>query len=150
VTVAGALADNKRLVERFFATLGALDSDEWIKLWHPDGVFEQPYALEGYPARLEGIEAIYGHVKSIDEIFADFSFHDLEVRATDDPQVLVATLRSESRIVATGRRYANDYVALFRIRDARVVLYREYFNPLMVLDAFGDAATLRAVFDIDE
>lgn len=138
------------LVERFYEHLGAIEIDDWIELWQPDGVFEQPFATEGFPARLEGREAILNHVTGMDRIFQDFRFFDIEVHATADPDLHVLTLRSDSTIIPTGRRYANEYVVFLRLRDGLISHYREYFNPLIVLDAFGDKDLLNSVFDVVE
>jgi len=143
-------AEGKELVRRFFAALSSLRPDDWIALWHEDGVFDQPFPPEpGYPARLEGVEAIHNHVRSIDQVFGELTFHDLVVHATDDPQLFVATLRSEGSVVATGHRYENEYVTLLRLRDGKVVQYREFFNPLKVLEAFGGMETLGSSFHVD-
>jgi ketosteroid isomerase-like protein len=136
------------LVERFYEQLGAIEIDSWIELWQPDGVFEQPFATEGFPRRLEGRDEILHHVTGMDEIFRDFVFSDIEIHATADPDCFVMTLRSDSTIIPTGRRYANEYVVFLRLRDGLVAHYREYFNPLVVLDAFGDTGLLNAVFDV--
>lgn len=130
-------AGKKALVEHFFATLSSLKPDDWIKNWTDDGIFDQPYAFEGYPARLEGIDAIYNHVRSIDKVFSVLTFHDLELTATEDPDLILATLRSEGEVIATGKRYVNEYIALLRIRGDKISHYREFFNPLNILDAFG-------------
>jgi uncharacterized protein len=127
----------KQLARRFFELLGGMRAQEWIELWREDGVFEQPYAPPGFPSHLEGRDAIYNHVRSMDTVFEEFAYQDVDVRATDDPNLLLATLRSEATVTATGRRYANQYVALLRIRAGRVAHYCEYFDPLIVLDAFG-------------
>jgi uncharacterized protein len=143
----------RQMVERFYAALSSLKPDDWIALWHEEGIFDQPFPPEpSYPARLAGVHAIYNHVRSIDRVFQELTFHDIVVHTTADPEVVIATLRSEGGVVATGKRYANEYVAFFRIRDGKVVEYREYFNPLKVLEAFGGINamdTLSESFNID-
>jgi hypothetical protein len=140
--------DGRALIRRFYDLLAGCEPADWIELWHADGVFEQPFATEGFPTRLEGREAIRRHVEGMDRIFRDFRFLDLEMMATEDPSRFVATLRSDSTVISTERRYANEYVALFHLREGLVYRYREYFNPLVVLDAFGDTGTLNSSFGI--
>lgn len=38
-------------------------------------------------------------------------------------------------------RYANTYVGLFRVVDGRVVLFKEFFDPIVLNEAFGDLYT---------
>jgi len=145
------MSDATELVRRFFAALSSLDPDAWVAFFHEDAVFDQPFPPEpGYPARLEGVEAIHNHVRSIDTVFEHLTFHDLVVHTTEDPELLVATLRSEGSVIATGKRYENEYVAFFRIRDGKVALYREYFDPLKVIESFGGGSeTLSSSFHIE-
>jgi ketosteroid isomerase-like protein len=65
-----------------------------------------------------------------------FDWHEVEIRRTEDPELLVTTARSDV-LLKSGRPYANSYVMLTRFRDGRVVEHVEYFNPLAVLAAFG-------------
>jgi hypothetical protein len=51
-------------------------------------------------------------------------------------------------VKATGRPYNNTYVGRYVIRKGRIVEYDEYFNPLVLLSAFGDAAALQKNFNI--
>lgn len=140
----------RRVVEGFFETLAGMRPDEFMALWHEDGVFEQPYAPPGFPAVLEGAEAIRRHVEPMPQVFATFAYHDLDLHATDDPELFVCTVRSEATVLGSGRPYNNHYVIFFRIRDGRIALYREFYDPLIVLDAFGSADSLNAAFGVED
>jgi ketosteroid isomerase-like protein len=54
-----------------------------------------------------------------------------------DPDVAVVEAHGSATIATTGRRYDQDYVVFVRTRDGMVVSYREYWNPLPGLEAFG-------------
>jgi uncharacterized protein len=141
-------AEARRLVERFFETLSGMRAGEFMDLWHEDGVFEQPYAPEGFPARLEGAEAIHRHVEPMPRVFATFAYHDLDLHATEDPELYVCTVSSTATVLATGKPYENRYVIFFRVREGRIALYREFYDPLVVLESFGSADTLNAAFGV--
>lgn len=61
---------------------------------------------------------------------------------------LLAEYRGEIDIAATGRAYNNHYCALFHIRNGQIVLFKEYFNPIILNEAFGDTSSLGATFNL--
>ena len=54
--------------------------------------------------------------------------------------------RSETQIKATGKSYNNTHARLFILCDGRIIEYKEYYNPLILLKAFGSPETLRKSF----
>ena len=64
-----------------------------------------------------------------------FEWMDVAITATEDPELLVITARSEVAL-KSGGTYANRYVMLTRARGDKVVEHVEYFNPLPVLEMF--------------
>jgi len=54
---------------------------------------------------------------------------------TSDPELVVVEFRSTGTFEATGLGYANRYALILRARGGRIVLYREYFNPLALVGA---------------
>ena len=59
----------------------------------------------------------------------------LVITATEDPELLVITARSEVAL-KSGGTYANRYVMLTRFRDGKVLDHTEYFNPLPIIEMF--------------
>ena len=65
---------------------------------------------------------------------------DLETVAlhhTSDPEVVIVELLSRVTLATTGRRLAVRSIQVFRIRDGKIVLFRDYFNPNGLADALG-------------
>jgi len=44
---------------------------------------------------------------------------------------------SEGRAVATGRPYGNHYISVVTIKDRKIIHWRDYLDPLRVLEALG-------------
>ncbi len=129
-TAERAVRDLVRLIET--------DVEGWLARFADDAVVEFPYAASvARPARLEGKAAIAGYFRAAITMFQHLRFCDLRVVAGLDPDVAVLEARGSATIVATGRRYDQDYVVFVRTRDGLVVSYREYWNPLPGLEAFG-------------
>ena len=61
-----------------------------------------------------------------------FDWHDVVIRATEDPELFVVTARSDV-LLRSGQHYANGYVMLTRVRGGKILEHVEYFNPLPVL-----------------
>ncbi len=105
------------------------DIDGFVDLFAPDGVIELPFAGPGMPSRLAGQQAIrdYSHRMAASPLRID----DLEATAlyhTDDPEVVVIELATRGTVTSTGRTFAGTSIQVFRIRDGKIVLFRDYFN----------------------
>lgn len=70
-----------------------------------------------------------------------FRFKDVEVHATEEPDLLFATARSSAE-TTWGAAYANTYVFRMRVREGLIAEHREYFNPQPVLTVFGERPTM--------
>jgi hypothetical protein len=52
---------------------------------------------------------------------------------------VVLEYASEGKLVSNGRPYGNRYISVVKIADRRIVHWRDYLDPLRVLDALrGD------------
>jgi uncharacterized protein len=128
---------NRRQVEAYFALQAKMDLDPWFELWHPDGVFNIPYAPEGFPAKIEGRSRLEPLYRKLFEGYTALRYHDLRIEPMLDPKRFVATWTTEADRV-TGGTYRNHLIALFFLDDdGRIVRYDEYFDPR----AFGSVAT---------
>jgi ketosteroid isomerase-like protein len=123
------------LAERWLGALHALDIPAAVELLADDAVLEMPLAPPGLPNRFAGKAAIRAFLSG-SQLFSKLEFHDVEVHATSDPELAVVEFRSTGTFEATGLEYANRYALVVRARAGRIVLYREYFNPLALAGAF--------------
>jgi ketosteroid isomerase-like protein len=106
----------------------------WAEIVDDEFVLRLPYAPPGTPEELRGLAARDALVGSL----ADqerFEWMDVVITATEDPELLVITARSEVAL-KSGGTYANSYVMLTRARGDKLVEHVEYFNPLPVLERF--------------
>jgi hypothetical protein len=120
------------------------DIERWLGLFADDAVVEFPYARPlGLPERLEGIEAIRRYFGDTPKHFRGLVFSHVRRYLTTDSQVALAEAHGSATIAATGRQYAQDYVMLVQAREGKISLYREYWNPIPGLEAFGGTQNLR-------
>ncbi|WP_406224066.1 nuclear transport factor 2 family protein [Streptomyces canus] len=118
-----------------------LDKDiaAWIDLWDDNGVFEFPFAPDGWPKRLEGKAAIADYMRGYPDHIDLHDFPYVEIHQTTAAQTIVVEMRAVGRLVETGSPYDMTYIAVVTVEDGRITRYRDYWNPLVVLqDSMSD------------
>ncbi|MYS90584.1 MULTISPECIES: nuclear transport factor 2 family protein [Streptomyces] len=110
------------------------DISAWVGLWAEDGVMEFPFAPPGWPRRLEGKEAIAAYMRPYPDHIDLHAFPDLRIHRTTDPETIVAEMRGVGRLVKTDSPYEMTYIAVVTVRDGLIASYRDYWNPLAVLE----------------
>ncbi len=139
---------NQKVIKDFLALLEAKDIDQWIELWADNGVQEMPFSPPGFPTRLEGRKAIHKHYSGLPQAYGRMAFPDLVIYPMQDPNWVLAEYRGEIEVLATGRPYNNHYCGLFHLCEGRIKLFREYYNPTVLSEAFGDPSELARSFSI--
>ncbi|WP_030677576.1 nuclear transport factor 2 family protein [Streptomyces cellulosae] len=111
----------------------------WIDLWDDQGVFEFPFAPDGWPKRLEGKAAIADYMRAYPDHIDLHDFPHVEIHQTTATQTIVVEMRAVGLLVATGSPYDMTYIAVVTVEDGRITRYRDYWNPLVVLqDSMSD------------
>ena len=127
-----------QVLERRREVLLNQDTEGFVDLFAPGGVLEIPFAGPDLPARLDGQQAIRDF--SNRAAASPLRIDDLEtvaVHHTRDPEVVIVELLSHVTFATTGRRLAVRSIQVFRIRDGKILLFRDYFNPNGLADALG-------------
>jgi ketosteroid isomerase-like protein len=136
------------LFQRFLQTLTQSDMERWLALLDDDCVYEFPYAPRGYPQRLEGKAALREYVKDLPKHIQFFAFPEQRIHLTTDPSVLIAEVKSDGRVVATGKPYNLTYVMVVEIHNGKISHIREYWNTIAVIEALGGLDTVKAAFNV--
>lgn len=129
---------NEQVIRDFLRLLSEKKMDAWIELWTEDAVQDMPFSPAGFPLRVEGREAIRKHYSNLPNTVGRMVFPDLVIYPMVDPNWVLAEYRGEIEVLATGRPYNNRYCGLFQLREGRIALFREYYNPIVFTQAFGD------------
>ena len=112
------------------------DIDGWLARAHDDIVLELPYAPPGNPNRIEGKAAVGEYLRAV-PAGIDFVDLDFDVHQTTTPETAVIEWTATGRIKATGAPYEMTYVVILTLQDGLMRTYRDYWNPLVVLDTLG-------------
>ncbi|MEU2212215.1 nuclear transport factor 2 family protein [Streptomyces hygroscopicus] len=110
----------------------------WVGLWAEDGLMEFPFAPEGWPERLEGKEAIAAYMRHYPDHIELHDFPSLRIHHTTDAETIVVEMRGVGRLVQTGGPFDMTYIAVITVRDGLITSYRDYWNPLTLLEPGTD------------
>jgi hypothetical protein len=130
--------DNEKVVLGFFQNLMKKDLNAFADLWADDAVQDMPFAagVDGLETTWHGKEKLLRHYNKSIPNRRDHVFHIDHLHQTADPDVIVVEARGKSTVGETGRLYDQRYVFIFKLRDGKIVLNREHFNPIVFQKAF--------------
>ncbi|MGD0188991.1 MAG: nuclear transport factor 2 family protein [Roseiarcus sp.] len=111
--------------------------DEWIELWAEDGTLEFPFAPAGRPKTYVGRAAILNYMRAAGGDFTIESVVSRQVHPMLDPRIVCGEMSINGRLNSTGAPYDQQYVVFFEIENGQIKRYREYWNPLVALVAYG-------------
>ena len=112
------------------------DADGFADLFAPDGVIEFAFhGPSGTSVRLEGREAIREYSRQI--MASPLRLEDLEVAElyqTQDPEVVIAVMRTKGSVTTTGRSITATSIQILRIREGQIVLFRDFADARIAED----------------
>ena len=109
-------------IERFWAIQDAGDYTQLAELFAPDAVLEDPIY-----GRFEGTDAIAGFFETMNAEMAErrVSFRLVELSGDDH----TAWARWQATIATRRGEIVRDGVGIYRVREGRLVYYRDYMDP---------------------
>lgn len=123
----------------------APDAATFLDMVAENGVMEFPYSPPGLPTRLVGKAAIARHLESLGDMIAFDRMGKPTIHATTDPDVTIVEFEGFGSGVATGESYDQRYISVIRTDAGRIMHYRDYWNPLVVLRALRGSAVVDAL-----
>ena len=127
---------NVDLVRQYFELWNVLDIDTVETLLHPDVELEVPYALPGAPQVFTGKRDVAEFLQAAPERLGPLGFHALEIATLEDPNEIVAEYRSDAEVRGTNKPYRNRYITRISVSDGRIRRFKEFSNPLVLMEAF--------------
>jgi len=128
----------EQAVRDFLTSLETKDMEAFAAVWAENAVQDMPYAPEGFPRRVEGRDNLIQHYGGWPEVSGTANFtNELVFYPMEDPTMVFAEWHGVVEIIPTGRVYDQRYGGLFQVVDGKIVLFREYFNPTVFVEAFG-------------
>jgi hypothetical protein len=137
---------NVAVLHDMLELLGKMDIDGVFQLWADDGALEMPFLPDRSRRRTAPTSAVKEFFRATNEQ----ALHQvkLTIRAIHpmlDPDWLVAEYTGEATVRANGNTYTNSYLGMFKFRDGKIVLWREYMDAIQSLYWQDQANAVRAV-----
>ena len=133
---AAAKMDATKLAEDHLRYL-PIDLERWSNLIADDMIWEFPFAADQQSRRYEGRDAITKLVSGYLSSVRDLKFTQPRIHRLALEDAVFAEFSGECTVIANGRLYSNDYAFYLRAANGRIVLIREYINPLNTTRAFS-------------
>jgi len=130
------------IVTEYLERIGALDFDGAGRYLADNAVMMVPFApsVEDMPP-LVGKQAILDQMRgTMLQVFARMDFTVDEWYDVSDSDALIAEYHSVCPLKGSkgqGAEYRNSYVGVFRFEGDKIVLHREYFNPIKLAALAG-------------
>jgi hypothetical protein len=130
---------SREIVEQLLRVGREQDVEAFVRLMAPDGYIEWPYRPPGVPARLQGHTEIRRHLTGAAKAFIRFDeYRNVVMHESTDPGVVIVEYEAYGTVITTGAPFHQTVIAVFRVQDGRVQSYRDYINPLPLMEALAD------------
>ena len=113
-------------------------ADTFIAMFAEDGVLECPFAPAGGMHRVAGKANIAAYMASIKDVLGSDGMTLLATYRAPDSDTTILEYEGTARDLRSGVTYPQKYIAVAKVRGGYLTLFREYWNPLPLLHAFGD------------
>jgi ketosteroid isomerase-like protein len=112
----------------------------WYDNLHADIVLEFPFgASVGMPTRVAG-KAAASALFAATVASVRVRFHDVVIYPTVEPHRLVVEYKGYSE--PNGKIYAQTYIGIQEYLDGKLILFKEYWDAVIVDRTFGDLSAL--------
>jgi|tagenome__1003787_1003787.scaffolds.fasta_scaffold20941837_3 ketosteroid isomerase-like protein len=101
----------------------------------PDAVIEDPFARRRYESAAEFEEATREERASLPVRFETFRY--TAVHETTDPEVTIVEYELGGTVLTTGRKASAPFIAVMRVRDGQIILWREYQDKAAIAEALS-------------
>jgi len=123
--------------QSYLRLLQAQDWDNWINLWADDAILEFPFAPKNRPSIYRGKQDILTYMSSTTRSIVVDSVAELNISPMLDPSKLVIELAINGHLLGNGATYNQRYVTFFEFELGKIKHYREYWNPVVSIEAYG-------------
>lgn len=125
------------IAQAYLEMLGRDRWDDWIALWHDEAVLKFPFAPAERPASYTGKHEILAYMRAAAGRLIVDAVEEMRLFPGQDPEVLVVELSIRGHLAGTNASYDQQYVSIFECREGLLWRYREYWNPLVSIAAYG-------------
>jgi ketosteroid isomerase-like protein len=126
----------RQVFERQRRAITARAWSELADLYAEDVVVELPFNLP-HALRLVGREQLQARFLAGSALPLEMEMHNVIVRETDDPEVIVAEFDYDGRRTDNGQEFSVANVIVMRVRDGQIVWSKDYHNHAVLAQVIG-------------
>jgi ketosteroid isomerase-like protein len=127
----------RQTLERFLSLHEPATFDEYLDMLHDECVFEAPFANVAGTVRVSGKANIIANSKGWLKTWKRATYVGITIRSTEEAGLFVVECGGDM-VLPNGREYSNIYVCVARISEGKVILWREYYNPVVINEALAE------------
>ena len=64
-------------------------------------------------------------------------YRNVVVHETTDPEVIIVEYEAHGTVITTGAPFQQMVIAVFRVQHGQIMSYRDYINPLPLMEALA-------------
>ncbi|WP_171180866.1 nuclear transport factor 2 family protein [Ruegeria sp. HKCCD8929] len=119
--------------------------ENFLDMCAEDIVFQFPFAPEGAVLELRGRDAMAAYLPKAGGLINFQSMSPAITHASKDDETFVLEFSCTGKGAAG--RYDQNYISVIQVKNGRIARYRDYWNPLVLLNAVGGVEPLRSGFE---
>ncbi|WP_428489116.1 nuclear transport factor 2 family protein [Rhodopila sp.] len=120
------------------------DAETFPDMFAVDGVLEYPFAPPGLSTPIAGRDAIIANFERIRTLFRIDGVADVSEIEVSDPDMVVLEFSGHGEGLLTKEAYNQRYISVIRMRDGNIVHYKDYWNPIALVQAVKGSEITRA------
>ncbi|WP_408976381.1 nuclear transport factor 2 family protein [Paenibacillus jiagnxiensis] len=136
------MTNAQKIFHEFAESILTHDVARFAELFDDQAVLEYPFAPAGYPQSLDGKETIREYMEKFPELIRISRFSEPEIHEDANSNVIVFEFTCEATVPATGKPYNQTYISVIHLKNGKIARYKDYWNPLVVLDSVGESNPL--------
>lgn len=126
-------------LQHFLSNLVSSKHPDLMEMLTEDAIMEFPYHLPTTPTQLVGKQEIVKYFAGVGNLMIFDEFRLAAAHQTINPDVAVLEYEGTGKAVQTGRSYQQKYITVLTFRDGRISHWKDYWNPISVLNAIGES-----------
>lgn len=112
------------------STLAKGDMETLMTYWAEDGVLEFPFHPPGAVERVQGKQAISEYFNGTKGYKQPTSFPITASYPLEGGNGVILEFDGHLKNTQTGELYTNSYIVVFKFREGKLILFREFFDSL--------------------
>ncbi|KQQ49173.1 ketosteroid isomerase [Rhizobium sp. Leaf311] len=117
------------------------DATSFLDMCADTIVFEFPYAPQGFTESLVGKAALEEYLPTVGDLLTIESMSLGRVLISSNSDAATVEFSCKGYSDETGTRYDQDYVSVIDLKDGLITRYRDYWNPITLLNATSSASS---------